>query len=584
MKLLRIITLLILGFGATKSSPVQAQCDGCVSNVTCTADPAYPTLCPVQPPDAIAGEAYSADITFWLPNNFTDPNTGFNVDFMLMTITGVSGLPYGLDITYSEPTGVYYPQENQYGCARICGTPISAGTYTVAISILAGVEYNGFPINAVEQFPLTLVVQPGTSSNTSFTFTPTTGCGTAEVQFDALIDGDGAPVTYAWNLGNGNTSSEASISQTYHSPGTYSISLQTSIGGYVLNNVSVGGVNDNWCGDVEEPSLFGSCTGDPDLYFVLTDGNGNAVTSGTNDNSTSTSWSGANQVLGNPPYSIAFFDEDLISQDDDLGTFNMPQGTSGEIPFTLGNGTFGSLLIDLVTQQVFSDTDTVMVFAAPQPIIAYDTADAQICVSDTGLVGITWFNDGDTVLTGNTCINADSSGTWWAVVNNAFGCANATDTVVICPSISIEQSGDVLFTETGLDNYQWTLNGTPVTDADGPFLVAETGGLYAVSATNMDGCPLQAELQVVIMATAPNDAVEPILHVFPTAASDMIRLSITQRSLADVLDARGLLVMSLGEHATGMHELDISALAPGTYIIRSSGTAGTFCTRFVRLR
>ena len=579
-----VLLILPLCIGAGISSPLLAQCDGCVANISCSVDPAYPTLCPTQPPDATAGEPYSADITFWLPVNFTDPGTGFNVDFMLMTITGVSGLPYGMDITYSEPSGVYHPQENQLGCARICGTPISAGTYTITISILAGVEYNGFPINAVEQFPLTLVVQPGTSSNTSFSFTPTTGCGSAEVQFDALIDGQGSPVTYAWDFGNGNTGTEATANQVYNAPGAYGVSLQTSIGGYVLNNVAVGGVNDNWCGDVEEPSLFGSCTGDPDLYFILTDGSGNTFTSGTNDNSASASWSGVGQVLGNPPYSIAFFDEDVISQNDDLGTFNMPQSTTGAVPFTLGNGTFGSLQIDLVPVQVFNDTDTVVVFAAPQPVIAYDTLAAQLCVNDTGLVGITWFNDGDTVLTGNTCINADSSGTWWATVNNAFGCATNTDTVVICPTITIEQNGEVLYTETGLDNYVWTWNADTIAGADAPFLIVETGGLYAVSATNADNCSLQAEFLLVITAVVPAAATAPMLHVFPSAASDMIGLSITQRGIVAVLDARGMLVLSLGELAVGVHVMNVSTLAPGTYVIRSSGMHGTFSTRFIRLR
>ena len=56
-----------------------------------------------------------------------------------------------------------------------------------SISIIAHVAYNGFELNALQQFPLTLVVQPGTGGNTGFSFTPTTGCGTADVQLDALI-------------------------------------------------------------------------------------------------------------------------------------------------------------------------------------------------------------------------------------------------------------------------------------------------------------------------------------------------------------------------------------------------------------
>ena len=581
MKLPYHLALIASGIGMMHASPSRAQCDGCLSNVACTADPAYPTLCPTQPPDAIAGQPYSADITFWLPNNFTDPNTGFNVDFMLMTITGVSGLPYGLDITYSEPSGVYHPQENQYGCARICGTPISAGTYTVTISILAGVEYNGFAINAVEQFPLTLVVQPGTSSNTSFSFTPTTGCGTADVQFDALIDGDGAPVTYVWDYGNGETGTAASGTQTYDAPGTYSISLQTSIGGYVLNNVNVGGVNDNWCGDVEEISLFGSCQGDPDIYFILTDGQGGTYESSHGEDSGSESWSGLNITLGAPPYAIEFWDEDPISVDDALGSYNIPQNGEGDYTFTVAGGTFGGLHIDLVPQQVFNDTDSVVVFAAPQPIISYDTLDAQICVSDSGLVGITWFNDGDTVLTGNTCINADSSGSWWAVVNNAFGCAVNTDTVIICPSISLEQNGEVLYTATGLNNYVWTLNGGTIAGAEAPFLIAETGGFYTVSATNADGCLMTADLQVVIMSAAAAMTEGIPLRVFPTMADDHVSVRTTTKGAMRVIDALGRTVTDVSTIGPGTRSIPIATWAPGAYLVRVDHEGGVSFARFI---
>ncbi|MBK7297793.1 MAG: hypothetical protein IPI91_14710 [Flavobacteriales bacterium] len=78
----------------------------------------------MQPPDATAGEAYASDITFWLPANFTDPGTGMNVNFLQMTITSVTGVPFGMELTSNEPLGIYYPQVNQYGCARLCGTPI----------------------------------------------------------------------------------------------------------------------------------------------------------------------------------------------------------------------------------------------------------------------------------------------------------------------------------------------------------------------------------------------------------------------------------------------------------------------------
>lgn len=547
---------------------LRAQCPGCVIDGTCFAEPPYPTLCPAQPPDATAGEAYSADITFWLPAAFQDPGTGANVDLLLMTITGVGGLPFGLALEANEPSGIYHPQENAFGCARICGTPLSSGTYAVTISVLAQVQLNGLSLNVPQQFSLPLTVLPGTGANNGFTFSPTTGCGPTTVQFNASIDAQGAPVSHAWDLGDGQTSDAAELVHTYSGPGIYSIALQTTIGGFVLNAVNVDGVGDNWCGDVEEPSVFGACTGDPDLYFVLTDGAGNTWTSSSGDNSTSAAWTGLGRVLTLPPYSIAFLDEDVVSQDDALGTFNIPQGSSGTVPFTLGNGTYGSLVIDLEAQQVFNDTDTVVIHPLPQPVLEYDTAAGTLCLGDTGLVSITWFNDGDTVFTGGlACWGPDSTGNWWATVNDGFGCQATTDTVLICPTIVIQQNGNVLYTAPGLVAYAWSLNGVPVPDSNSPFIVAGGAGLYAVEAISADGCLLHAELS--ILDTGLPTLVNASPGAMATPAGDWL-VRVPQGPARLVMrDAMGRLVEQWSLPATGALELRIAhdQHAPGPYLL-----------------
>ena len=65
--------------------------------------------------------------------------------------------------------------------------------------------------------------------------------------------------------------------------------------------------------------LFGICTGSPDILFNLFNGSGLQVyTSSVGSNSTSNSWSGLSIVVDNPPYSFTFWDEDNISQNDNL--------------------------------------------------------------------------------------------------------------------------------------------------------------------------------------------------------------------------------------------------------------------------
>ncbi|MBK6777007.1 MAG: hypothetical protein IPG74_14630 [Flavobacteriales bacterium] len=142
------------------------------------------------------------------------------------------------------------------------------------------------------------------------------------------------------------------------------------------------------------------------------------------------------------------YDEDPISQDDILGTLNIPIGTVGNLPFNIAGGTFGSIDISLQTQQLFNDTDTVVVYPMPEIVLAYDTAAAEICAGDTTLVSYTWYNNGDTVPMANgPCVNANAPGLWWSAGTNGFGCFGVSDTVVVCPSLAIDHDAGVLFVD-----------------------------------------------------------------------------------------------------------------------------------------
>jgi len=560
-----LLSVALLALGSA-----HAQCTSCAIDPTCTASPAYPTLCPLQPPDATAGEAYASDITFWLPANFTDPGTGTNVNFLQMTITSVTGLPFGMELTANDPLGIYYPQMDQYGCARLCGTPIGSGTYTIAINISAQVEASGFTLTVPQTFGVTLVVQAGSGGNASFTFTPNSGCGSADVQFTALLDGSPSPTSYAWDFGNGNTSNSATPSASFTTPGDHVVTLTTTIGGFVLTDVVLGGVGDNWCGDVEEPSLFGACTGNPDLYYVLTDGNGNSTTSSSGSNSTSETWNNVDQLLANPPYSIAFFDEDPVSQDDDLGTFNIPPGSNGVVPFALGNGTFGSLTISVEPQLVFADTDTIRVFPAPQLSTSYDTAAALLCATDTIPLTYTWYNNGDTVPGVNgPCVPTDSTGLWWGVATNAFGCTANSDTIVVCPAAVIEANGQVLLVQGDFESFAWSLNGEPLPGANDPFLVAGTGGLYSVTVTTATGCTLSAEYALIITALAEAVDAEAII-AFPNPNNGRFNLvlpSDMQQASISVFDPSGRVCWSGPQRNAPSQVIQLPNAAAGRYLV-----------------
>lgn len=589
LKALRLV--LPLAFVATFSGNTFGQCAGCVSDVTCSVSPAFPTLCPLQPPDATAGEYYETDITFWLPPQFTDPGTGFNVSFQQMTITGVSGLPFGLGIQTNEPSGIYYPQQNEYGCARICGTPVGPGTFTVTISIIAGVEFSGIPINAPQQFAIVINVLPGSGGNSSFTYSPASGCGSISTTFQALIDASPQPTAWAWVFGNGNTSNSATPpAQTYDQPGEYVVTLETTISSFVLNSVTLTGVNGSWCGDIEEPfcncgtPIIGTC---PDLFFELINANGPVYASNTIDGVTSANWTGLNILLDNPPYSITFWDEDVISSNDNLGTYDITLTPGGNYAFNVAGGTAGSLGISLQVQQQFNDTDTVVVFANPEVVLAQ--SGNQLCVNEPDeLIAFVWLLDGDTVPNAATpCFTPIGPGLWQVIGTNGFGCTSTSNTVVICPSIAITRNGPTLSASPGFDSYVWTYNGNTIPGANGPQITSIGDGTYTVTASGANDCTATAEFVLSTIGVEEGTQDELFLQVFPNPGDGLFTVNGTgmvgSTARLQLFDQTGRLLLT-EQHAITQGAFQAALLidaASGSYLLQVSDAQRSYVRRVV---
>ena len=117
----------------------------------CTPDPAYQDSTgvfpmpyhPVLSPDggitecAVIGENYLFDFTVGVGDSITVVQNGLELRLELdkITITGVSGLPAGLNVLYDPPDGVF--PANSIGCARLTGVPTDAnqpGNFDMVIS------------------------------------------------------------------------------------------------------------------------------------------------------------------------------------------------------------------------------------------------------------------------------------------------------------------------------------------------------------------------------------------------------------------------------------------------------------------
>ena len=120
----------------------------------CVIDTNYtvPGIYPDPLPDGFVGQAYSEDITFIMP---LDTMGAVIQNFEIVSI----GLPVGLNWVCNNSINNcnYNPQNNQYGCINVFGTPLLVGQYDVNVSVLVDVVSSGQNIDNIPiDFPITL--------------------------------------------------------------------------------------------------------------------------------------------------------------------------------------------------------------------------------------------------------------------------------------------------------------------------------------------------------------------------------------------------------------------------------------------
>ncbi|MCB9185917.1 MAG: T9SS type A sorting domain-containing protein [Flavobacteriales bacterium] len=491
---LLLSTISILTF---QSQFAAAQCPGCVIDQSCGVglNPIEPALCPAALPNAIQGQYYDENATFFMPRDFTDSGSGQAVTLNSVTVTSVSGIPQGLAYQCDQP-GCAYTITNdpntQRGCVKLCGTPAVPGTYNIVIQVVANVSTPIGTINQPTGFTLPLVVEPAPGGNCCFSFDPPSACGELNVNYEALLNFEPLqPTTYDWDFGNNNIGTGATPpAENYNVPGDYYPQLTTTVYNYVLTDVSVTASGSGWCGDVEEISLFGVCQGAPDLYFDYAN-NGVTYTSSSGSNSLTTSWSNLGIELNTLVFSMTFWDEDGTSQNDNLGALAFSVSSAGTFNFSNAE-VFGTYTIGTVVDTVITTMDTVSVFPVPaQPSLSYTPAQ-QVCAGDSILVDAPagpyqyqWLNSGSFVSDSSAIwVNQAAQG-WYTllVIDTTYFCSAESDSALIeilaipqPPILTYNATSGNMEVVTNPNGYslEWYNNGVLVQGETGDTL--QTGG------------------------------------------------------------------------------------------------------------
>ncbi len=570
----------------------KAQCPGCVVNPNCSASPAQPTLCPSVLPDGIQNQTYDENITFYMPAQFQ--TQGINVTLNKITVTNISGMPPGINWeTSASPSNIFFPSSNpptsERGCVKMCGVPTLFGLYNIIVSVTAEVSTPLGNITQSESFSIPINILPPPGGNATFTYNPSFGCSPLDVTFNATLQPQAMEeLTYQWDFDNGNTSDlQTPPIQSYAVADTYYVSLTTKKFKYRLSSVTVTATGTNWCGDIEEPSLFGVCTGSPDMYFEFTN-NGATLTSPTIDDQMTATFSNLNYILTDPVFSLHFFDEDFITADDDLGNFLYTVTGAGTFNLST-NQVSGSFTIDTVFNQQFTDIDTVIVFPTPAVPNITASGNTSFCQGDSVTLSVPsnagsnyqWYLNDTILMFGNTMpdLTINTAGNYSVTETNQFGCNNSSvnETVVVYalpPSPNLMVSGGEIISGAS-GNLQWYFNGTPISGATQSTLLYADTGMYMLSVTSADGCINSSSIYINTPSGLYAVQQSGSFSVYPNPAKDVLMIKSSKQigneyTPVTIYDVNGKEVYHqyLNLNSKSTEYIDISELHNGLYFIR----------------
>lgn len=141
MKQRLFLLMILVGF-----SRAFAQC---VPDVSQT----QPGFSPDSLPPACVGEAYNQTVTLVFANDtsISTPLGNVTIDFLSYRITSITNLPAGISYECDNDSCLWPITQNQVnrGCVRFFGTPTTAGTDTMIVSVLANLNTTLVPPTTV---------------------------------------------------------------------------------------------------------------------------------------------------------------------------------------------------------------------------------------------------------------------------------------------------------------------------------------------------------------------------------------------------------------------------------------------------
>jgi hypothetical protein len=548
--------LLFAIIGVASFWQASAQCPGCVIDMACTGT--TPTLCPAVLPSGTQGQPYDQDLTFFLPQTFTDAGSGTNVTLQKIVVTGLSGAPAGINWQTNSSNNTYVVTSDpntQRGCAKVCGTPSLPGNYTITVSVIATVNTIIGVQSVPQSFTLPLEIVAAAGGNPYFSFNPSTGCGNVDVTYEALINLGLPQITeYEWDFGNGNVSTaQHPPVQSYSTPGEYHASLSTNVYNMVFTSITANVTGGWWQG-------IWPCNG-TSIWFNLSSG-GTVYSSGTTGSLNNT-WNNFSPaiVLSDNLLTVDFKQKQGVCPTWDGGSAAIQINGPGTYNFSTtavsngGGGVNGSFTVGKQLFESYVVVDTVNVYNLPAfTNIESSSGSFNVCSNSPIHLSVyegynyAWYENDTTLIVG-----ADSSSFEVPVPNNlpyttnykvkitdpVTGCAIFTPNVAVTVTEgvpapfstfgAIYSGGQLTSNYSGFASYQWLLNGTAlVPSGQTQTFVPTVNGNYSLVVTTAAGCSGTSNIiSIFNMGVDEMSGLDEFISVYPNPSDGEFTLNMT---------------------------------------------------------
>ncbi len=395
--------------------------------------------------------------------------------------------------------------DNTTGLAAPTGQTISAvGTYTI---MLIAID-NTIPCRDTAISTITIHPLP----NAGFTFNPNNVCGGTPVNFNNTSTGTSGNTTYAWNFGDGNTSTQANPTHSYATGGTFNVTLTVTNGPGCTSttNATVTML------DIPNVAISGD-DGDGDLSYCLLPGDPTTSETVTFFNTTTGAVSYDWDFGDGSPIVTTASNAPLLHTYTSYGTFTVTMTA------THANGCTATQTLTVVFEKFVSAALTLNITeyngCAPHNLSTLQnlSVNANTYVWD--------FGDG-TVITTNTLAPPNYSyttnGTYTITLTASNSCNTATATISPIIIIDAPQGGfvpsvtqgcapqNVSFVNTSngavpANNYQWDMgNGNTYTNTvTPPNQTYPTTGSYTVTMIAGNSCGNDTVVQTINIDTIP---------------------------------------------------------------------------------